>query len=169
MKKIVLVTMLATGLMAAGSDDYFGVSIGNATLKSSSSLGDGSTNGGQLTATLGHYYENTARISGSYTYIRRDAGVKNSDTASLAYDFILPLSDNKFGLYAGPVAGYTWYKDDTANFSGFHYGAQAGAILRVANKLELEAGYRYFIETGSDLGVNLDSLSMWYVGGNIRF
>jgi hypothetical protein len=166
MKKIVLAAMLASGLMAAGNENYFGISIGNAELEANTG---GTTDGGQITATLGHYYGDTGRISGSYTYIKRDQDVKNSDVLSFAYDFILPLADNKFGLYAGPVAGYTFYKDDIVDFSGFHYGAQAGAIVRIADKFELEAGYRYLIETGSDLGVDLDSVKMWYVGANLRF
>lgn len=169
MKKIVLAVMLTSGLMAAGNENYFGISVGNAELEASSSLGNANTDGGQFTGTLGHYYGDTGRISGSYTYIKRDQDVKNSDLISFAYDFILPLADNKFGLYAGPVAGYTFYKDDIVDFSGFHYGAQAGAIVRIADKFELEAGYRYLVETGSDLGVDLDNVKMWYIGGNLRF
>jgi opacity protein-like surface antigen len=169
MKKLVLVALLATGLMAASNEDYFGLSVGNAKLEASSSLGNASTDGGQITATLGHYYNDTGRISASYSYIKREEGIKNSDVLSVAYDFILPLADNKIGLYAGPVVGYTLYKDDVVNFSGAHYGAEAGAIIRIADKLELDAGYRYLFETGSDLGVDLDNVKMWYVGANLRF
>lgn len=169
MKKIVLASLLVTGLMAGGNQDYFGISAGNAELEASSSLGNASTDGGQFTATLGHYYGDNGRISASYSYIKREQDVKNSDLLSFAYDFILPLADNKFSLYAGPVAGYTFYKDYVVDFSGFHYGAQAGAIVRLVDNIEVEAGYRYLVETGSDLGVDLDNVKMWYVGANIRF
>jgi hypothetical protein len=30
------------------------------------------------------------------------------------------------------------------------YGAQAGAIARVVDNIEIEAGYRYLMETGDD-------------------
>lgn len=169
MKKIVLASLLATGLMAAGHENYFGISAGNAELEASSSLGNASTDDGQFTATLGHYYGNNGRISASYSYIKREQDVKSSDVVSFAYDFILPLADSKFNLFAGPVVGYTFYKDDIVDFSGLHYGAQAGAIARVTDKFEFEAGYRYLIETGSDLGFDFDNIKMWYVGANIRF
>jgi len=169
MKKIVLAGLLASGLMAAGNENYFGISVGNAELEASSSLGTANTDGGQFTGTLGHYYGDTGRISASYSYIKRDQAVKSSDVLSFAYDFILPLADNKLGLFAGPVAGYTFYKDDIVDFSGFHYGAQAGGFVRIADKFEIEAGYRYLVETGSDLGVDLDNIKIWYVGGNLRF
>jgi hypothetical protein len=169
MKKIVLASMLVSGLMAAGNENYFGISAGNAELEASSSWSNASTDGGQFTATLGHYYGENGRISASYSYVKREQNVKNSDIFSFAYDFILPLANNKLGLYVGPVAGYTFYKDTIVNFSGFHYGAQAGAIAHIVDNIELEAGYRYLVQTGSDLGVDLDNVKMWYVGANIRF
>ena len=169
MKKMALAALLASGLMAAGNENYFGISVGNAELEASSSLGDTSTDGGQFTVTLGHYYGDSGRISASYSYINREQDVKHSDVLSFAYDFTLPLADNKFSLYAGPVVGYTFYKDDVVDFSGFHYGAQAGAIIRVVDNIEFEAGYRYLVETASDLGIDYDDVKMWYVGANIRF
>jgi len=169
MKKIVLASLLATGLMAGGNEDYFGISVGNAELEASSSLGDASTDGGQFTATLGHYFGETGRISASYSYIKHEDDVKNSNVLSLAYDFILPLADKKLALYTGPVVGYTFYKDDSVDLSGFHYGAQAGVIGHIVENIEIEAGYRYLIEAGSDQGVDFDAVSMWYVGANLRF
>jgi len=117
------------------------------------------------------------RISLSYTYVEPVNNVKHSDGASLAFDFIVPIVDNVFMLYAGPVVGYTRYEEEAVginlDLSGLHYGAQAGVIARVMNNIEVEGGYRYLIETGSDtvLGVNVDAdtLRMWYVGVNFRF
>jgi opacity protein-like surface antigen len=90
---------------------------------------------------------------------------------------MLPLAEDKFSLYAGPVIGYTSYKesadDISLDLSGFHYGAQAGAILRIVENVEIEAGYRYLLETGSDtvttVKIDADNIKMWYVGANIRF
>jgi len=177
MKKIVLATLLATGLMAADNANYFGINVGNAKLKvdaSGSGINDSATiDGTQYTAVLGHYYGDTGRISAAYTYIKHDAGVDNSDAFSVAYDFILPVVENRFSLYAGPVVGYTEYKESNLDLSGFHYGAQAGAIVRVIDKIELEAGYRYLEETGKDTfggaTIKANNVQMWYVGANIRF
>ncbi len=181
MKKIVLASLLATGLMAAGNENYFGISAGNAKMSFSASANgistDGDTDGTQYTAVLGHYYGNTGRISAAYTYVNHDGDVDKSDAISFAYDFILPLAENKFSLYAGPVVGYTRYEEPGLDLSGFHYGAQAGALVQIMDNIELEAGYRYLFETGSDsidiLGtsvkVEADDVKMWYVGANIRF
>ena len=176
MKKIVLATLLTTGLMAAGNENYFGISAGNAELTGNVESSDFDTDGTQYTFVLGHYYGENARVSAAYTYVKHDSGVDKSDAISVAYDFILPLAENKFSLYAGPVVGYTRYEESSAginlDLSGFHYGAQAGAIIKLMDKIELEAGYRFLLETGNDtvLGVNVDAddVKMWYVGANIR-
>jgi len=177
MKKIALAALLASGLMAASNENYFGVSVGNAELSGTVASTDFDTDGTQYTVALGHYYGDTSRVSASYTYVKHDAGVDESDAFSVAYDFILPIADNKFSLYAGPVLGYTRYKESagalSVDLSGFHYGAQAGAIVRVVDNIEIEGGYRFLLETGSDtvLGINVDAddLKMWYIGANIRF
>lgn len=173
MKKIALAVLLASGLMAAENADYFGVSFGNAELGIEVSTLDAETNGGQVSFTLGHYYGDTARAWAGYTYVKHDDGVDESDAFSVGYDFILPLAQNKFSLYAGPVIGYTRYEEPGLDLSGFHYGAQAGVIVRFIDNIEFEAGYRYLKETGNEtvLGVDVeaDDLKMWYVGANLRF
>ncbi len=177
MKRIVLASLFTSGLMAAGNDNYFGLSTGNAELSGNVASTDFDTDGTQYTATLGHYYGDTGRVSAAYTYVDREAGVDKADAISVAYDFILPLADNKFSLYAGPVLGYTWYEESenglSLDLSGFHYGAQAGAIVRLVDKIEIEAGYRFLLQTGSDtvLGVDVDAddVKIWYVGANLRF
>jgi hypothetical protein len=169
MKKLVLVGLLAASLMAADGENYFGINMGNAKISMSTDTTDGDTDETHYTATLGHYYGKNARISASYTYINRENDVDAADLFSVAYDFMLPLAEDKFSLYAGPVIGYTSYKTSLIDLSGFHYGAQAGAIFRIVENVELEAGYRYLLETGSDKGLNADNLQMWYVGANLRF
>lgn len=179
MKKIVLATLLASGLMAAENVAFIGASIGNAELKTKADAinYESKNDDTHYTATLGQYVGDNGRISLSYTYVEPVNNVKRSDGASLAFDFIVPIVDNVFMLYAGPVVGYTRYEEESAginlDLSGLHYGAQAGVIARVMNNIEVEGGYRYLIETGSDtvLGVNVDAdtLRMWYVGVNFRF
>lgn len=179
MKKIVLAALFASGLMAAGNENYFGISAGKADISlTASAQGVSASADDTETAynvTLGHYYGDSARVSATYT--RVDYDVDPIDAVSFAYDFILPVADDKLGLYAGPVVGYTWYKDSLVNLSGFHYGAHAGAIIKIADNFEIEAGYKYIFETGSDtvnvLGtdvkIEIDNVKMWYVGANIRF
>ena len=169
MKKIVLSLLLATGLMAAENSDYVGFTIGNTDyrLKGSSLLDN--VDDTHYSFTLGHYYENS-RVSATYSYV--DGGSDNFDSNyafSFAYDFILPIVEDTFSLYAGPVIGYSRIKDDNIDLSGIHYGGQAGAIVQIVENLELEAGYQFIMETGSDEGVDADYGKKWYLGANIRF
>ncbi len=177
MKKIVLATLLASGLMAAGNQDYFGISAGKLKSSSSAQLNPGyvlveDTDHNAYNLTLGHYYGENGRISATYIYTNVP-NTKNSDAITLGYDFILPL-DKTFSVYAGPSVGYTRVKYDAGDsLSGIHYGAQAGGIVKIAKSIELEAGYKYLFETGSytNIGgkIELDNIGLWYIGGNIRF
>lgn len=180
MKKIFLATLLATGgLMAADNIPFIGVSVGNAELKGNigPTSHEAKIDGTHYTATLGQYIGNNGRIALSYSYVEPTNNIKNSDAASLAYDLVIPVIDNTIMLYAGPVIGYTRYIEEAAglklDLSGMHYGGEAGVIVRVVNNIELEAGYRYLIETGDDtvLGIKVeaDTLKMWYIGANLRF
>lgn len=179
MKKIALAVVLAAGLMGAENVPFIGVSVGNAELKSTVALTgyESKIDDTHYTATLGQYIDEYGRVSLSYTYVEPTHNIKNSDGASIAFDLILPMIDNAFFVYAGPVVGYTRFEEEAAgiklDLSGLHYGGQAGAIVRVMNNIEVEGGYRYLIETGSDtiLGVTVDAdtLRMWYIGANLRF
>lgn len=180
MKKIVLVALLATcGLMGADSIGYIGASVGETELKTSIEAVnfESKKNNTHYTGTLGQYMGDNGRVSLSYTYVKPIDHVQHSDGASLAFDFIVPIVDNLFMVYAGPVIGYTRHEEEAMgiklDLSGLHYGGQAGVIVRVMNNIEVEGGYRYLIETGSDtvLGVNVDAdtLRMGYVGVNFRY
>ena len=180
MKKILLVALLAgCGLMGADNVPYIGASVGNAELKTSIGTGnfESKHNDTHYTGTVGQYVGNYGRVSLSYTYVEPTGYVKNSDGVSLAFDYVLPLVENTFSLYLGPVIGYTRFEEEAAgvklDLSGMHYGAQAGAIVRILPNIEIDGGYRYLVETGSDtvagVKVNADDLRMWYVGANFRF
>jgi hypothetical protein len=179
MNKIILATILCSSLMGAENVPFIGVSVGNAELKSNVNLSgyESKLDDTHYTATLGQYIDEFGRVSLSYTYVEPTHNVKNSDGASVAFDLILPMIDNAFFVYAGPVVGYSRFEEEAAgiklDLSGLHYGGQAGGIVRVMNNIEIEGGYRYLIETGSDtlLGVNVDAdtLKMWYIGANFRF
>jgi hypothetical protein len=179
MKKVLLTALLAGGLMGAENVPFIGVSVGNVEFKSEAHAVnyESKVDDTHYTATLGQYLGDNGRVSLSYTYVEPVNNVKLSDGASLAYDLVLPIIDNAFFVYAGPVVGYTRFEEEAAgiklDLSGLHYGGQAGAIVRVMKNIEVEGGYRYLIETGSDtvLGVDVeaDTLKMWYIGANLRF
>lgn len=180
MKKILLSALLVgCGLMGADNVAYIGASIGNAELKTSVGTGDFESkhDDTHYTGTVGQYVGEYGRVSLSYTYVEPTGHVQHSDGVSLAFDYILPVVENTVSLYLGPVIGYTRFEEEAAgvklDLSGMHYGAQAGAIVRIVNNIEIEGGYRYLVETGKDtivgVDVNADDLRMWYVGANLRF
>lgn len=180
MKKILLVALLTgCGLMASTNVPYIGLSVGNAELKTNVGSGnfESKHDDTHYTATLGQYIDQNRRVSFSYTYVEPTGNVQHSDSASLAFDFIAPVMDNTVALYVGPVVGYTRLEEESTginlDLSGMHYGAQAGAIVRIIDNIEIDGGYRYLIEDGEDtlLGVDVsaDNLRMWYVGVNFRF
>jgi len=166
MKKIVLAALVASGAMAAGNSDYAAISIGEAT---SAVTSGGQTVNDSKTAysiALGHYYGDKGRVAGTYSHI--DYTGINSDSLSLSYDFMLPVASS-VSVFAGPSAGYMWLED----LSGLIYGGEAGAVYRINDAIEVEAGYRLMLGTGSyTVGTNkvvLDDVSGWYVGANFRF
>ncbi len=180
MKKILLVALLTgCGLMGADNVAYIGASVGNTELKTSVGTGDFESkhDDTHYTGTVGQYVGEYGRVSLSYTYVDPSGHVQHSDGVSLAFDYIMPVVENTISLYLGPVIGYTRFEEEAAgvklDLSGMHYGAQAGAIVRIVKNIEIEGGYRYLVETGKDtvLGVDVDAddLRMWYVGANFRF
>lgn len=178
MKKIALAVLLASGLMAAGEQDYIGISAGQATLdfrvkNDTGTIGKADFKETAYNFTLGHYYGEQGRVSATYTYIDIGDDMKHSDAITFSYDFIFPLG-KMLALYAGPTIGYTRLEfDNGADVDGIHYGVQAGAIVRIVPKFEIEAGYRYLVENGSQTlatrRVELDSIGLWYIGANFRF
>lgn len=179
-KKIFLAAFFAgCELMGANNVPYIGVNIGNAELKTSIGTGnfESKHNDTHYTGTVGQYVGENGRVSLSYTYVEPTGHVQHSDGVSLAFDYIIPVVENTISLYLGPVIGYTRLEEEAAgvklDLNGMHYGAQAGAIVRIVDNIEIEGGYRYLVETGKDtvlgVDVNADDLRMGYIGVNFRF
>jgi len=177
MKKIVLLTLLTASLFAGQNDDYIGLGIGYTSFSADKQYSEINTDGMSLSFTLGHYYGDYGRFNASYTYIKSEENIDESDMLSLAYDFMLPINDS-IALYVGPVAGYTRYSEhdnlgNEINLSGLHIGGELGGVFNFSEKLEVEAGYRYLSEAGEDtyLGqsIKAQSMSMFYFGVNYHF
>lgn len=169
MKRVAFSLLIVTALAGAENKDYFGFNAGNTELRMESSSGKTRKDDTHYSFIVGHYYE-SSRVSARYTYIH--SGADNFDSnhqLSFAYDYILPVAEDLFSLYAGPVVGYSRIKGDGLNLSGFHYGGEAGAIVEVVENIELETGYRFLMERGDNHGVNAEYNKTWYLGANIRF
>lgn len=177
MKRITLAMLLASGLMAFEDQSYIGLSAGEAKISGSgsgfgASINDDKTENA-FNLAVGSYLNENGRISATYTYIDSGNGVDMSDAITASYDFVLPLGE-RFSLYIGPNIGYTRFEyDNGLDLSGMHYGGQAGAIVNIMPNLEIEAGYRYLIETGSEtrsgIKIELDDIKIWHIGANFRF
>ncbi len=170
MKKVAFSLLIVTAALAgAENKDYFSFNAGNTELRMDSSTGKTRKDDTQYSFIVGHYYENS-RLSARYTYVHSgEDNFSSNHQLSFAYDFILPIVEDSFSLYAGPVVGYSRIKGDGLNLSGLHYGGEAGAIVEVVDNIELEAGYRFLMERGYNHGVDAEYSKTWYLGANICF
>jgi len=169
MKRFVFLALLSASLCAAENNDYVGIGIGNSRLTVDNSSKKVTDDGASGTFILGHKYSDYGRLYASGTYVNSSDTFNNSSLFSLAYDFIFPIVENTFSLYAGPTVGYTMFKEESIDLSGFHYGAEAGAIVEISKKIELETGIRYLKERGSYGSYDLNSLQTLYFQVNIYF
>lgn len=163
-------------LLATNNEDYIGGSFGNTNTFLMANITLAPLMYDQIakkddyfyTVILGHYYGMENRISASYTYIQHDnkfldssstssgSNSKKGDLFSCAYDTFVRLGENPLYFYAGPVI---------ASMGGIHYGGQLGALVRFSNILEIDGGYRHFIQ----LNTTDENIHMWYIGANVRF
>jgi len=186
MKKTLFTSLLlSTILFAEQNSDYIGLSIGNAQINGKVSAGTISqtvnSDDTHYSFAMGHYYGKKGRIYASFNFVPPKDSVDVSNAFSFGYDFLLPIGESNFSLFAGPVLGYTWYEssapDISIDLSGFHYGAQAGAIAHVSDTIDVEAGYRYLLQTATEkmiinnvaLEIESQNLKLWYIGVNFRF
>jgi len=141
MKKIVLVVLMTLQLSAY--DDYIGLGGGYSTFNVNTPSGDIDNNGASATIDFGHKYGKYGRFHASATYVSHEDNITKANSYSVGYDFLVPLFDDTFELYAGPVIGYTSYEERDFSLSGFHYGAEAGVLFSLSDTIELEAGYNF--------------------------
>lgn len=169
MKKIVLVLLVAVSLFASNKKDYVGIGTGYSDFTDNNL----SAHGVNASFALGHRNGKYGRILVNGTYI---GGTTSNDSsmnvfsASLAYDFMFPIIDDTLDLFAGPLVGYTSYKDDLFSVNGVNYGLEAGATYAFSSTFELEAGGRYINETASDANkMELGNRAMFFLQMNFFF
>ena len=164
MKKLVLFLSLISSVFAAQSGSYMGFGAGYGMLKidGTSTLNDKVTqhrasDGVTGSFALGHKYGEYGRIYALGMYKKASSIYENAGTFSLSYNFLIPVAEDAFSIYLGPVAGYTVYNDNGIDLSGAHYGAEIGVIFNLTNTIELEAGYRILKEKGTYSGINKET------------
>lgn len=180
MKKIVLATLLASGLMAADNGFYVGADMGNtaAELKATvngNSAGSVKDDGGSQTLKLGYYLDKNSRAAGFYQHINMDGG--SASTYGIGYDYL--IGDNAFKPFVGVLLGYGSMKVDgtPVNISGIIYGVQAGLNYAINENISAEVGYRYMKSNmedtitgpGGSATFEIDPLKNWFIGANYKF
>lgn len=179
MKKIVLASLLATGLMAADSGVYVGVDVGNTAYEiKASALGVSETekdDGGSQTLKVGHYFDANSRVTAFYQNVNTDGG--DSYIYGAGYDYL--IGDNALKPFAGVLAGYGTAKSDdgSINMSGNFFGLQAGVNYAMNSNFSIEAGYRYLksnidqtiVVLGTDVKLEIDPIKNWFIGVNYKF
>ena len=151
MKKLILLLSILSSVFAAQNSSYMGFGLGYGALKVDDTINKNRDSSG-LTASfaLGHKYSEYGRIYVVGMYRGASNGYENSGSISLAYDFLIPVVDDSFSLYLGPVAGYTGYSTNGLDLSGYHYGLESGCIFNINDSIELEAGVRVLKEKGTE-------------------
>jgi len=181
MKKIMLATLLASGLMAADSGFYVGADVGNtaadfkATAPSigySSSITD---DGGSQTLKVGYYFDKNSRTSAFYQHLNVEDG--SGSFYGIGYDYL--IGDNAFKPFIGAIAGYGSVNVDSVDVAikGSFFGAQAGLNYSITDNFSAEAGYRYMkanmddtiVVSGRNLTFELDTIKNWFIGANYKF
>ena len=179
MKKIVLASLLATGLMAADSGVYVGVDLGNTTYDfKASAMGISATDkydGGSQTLKVGYYLDKNSRASAFFQNINTDG--EKTYTYGVGYDYLIGESPLK--PFVGAIIGYGSSKadDGSVKLAGAIYGAQAGLNYTVTENFSVEAGYRYMKSnmedtitiSGIDVKLEADPIKNWFIGANYKF
>ena len=151
MKKIILLLSLIASVFAAQSGSYMGFGAGYSHLKVDDTLNKNRESAGAIGSfTLGNRYGKYGRIYVMGMYKAGSNGYEDAGSISLAYDFLIPITEESFSLYAGFVGGYTGYNSNGLDLSGAHYGLEGGAIWNFAEDMELEVGLRALKESGSE-------------------
>lgn len=182
MKKIVLASLLATGLMAADNGFYIGVDIGNTAGDFEASapsigLSDSSTeDGGSQTLKVGYYLDKNSRISAFLHNVNVDNG--DAQTYGIGYDYM--IGDSAFKPFIGALVGYGSYQEDAVpdvNVAGMIYGAQVGLNYGFNENFSVEVGYRYMKSSmedsttisGQNVNFEITALKNWFIGMNYKF
>jgi opacity protein-like surface antigen len=182
MKKIVLASLLASGLMAADSGMYLGVDLGNTEGNfeaSAPSIGftqSSTEDGSSQTLKVGYYFDKNSRISAFFHNVNVDNG--DAQTYGIGYDYL--IGDSAFKPFIGALAGYGSYQEDAVsdvNVAGMIYGAQVGLNYAFNEDFSAEVGYRYLksnmedstIVSGQNVNFEITALKNWFVGVNYKF
>jgi len=102
-----------------------------------------------------------------------DGYEQNYEKGLVSFDYFV-INDKESGLkpYIGLNVGYANYEStNDIDMSGFVYGVQAGIVLNVAEKIDLDLMYRYTLSnaTQEDHDASLDHIGSIVFGVNYIF
>lgn len=178
-KKIVLASLLASGLMAADSGVYVGVDLGNTAYDmKASAAGVSATekdDGGSQTLKVGYYFDKNNRAGVFFQNVNTSGG--KTHFYGVGYDYL--IGDNAFKPFVGAILGHASSKadDNSVNLTGAVYGAQVGVNYSINESFSVEAGYRYMKSkmedtitvSGIDIKLEADPVTNWFIGANYKF
>lgn len=179
MKKIVLASLLATGLMAADSGIYVGVDIGNTAVEMDTTInGSKSTvkdDAGSQTYKIGYYLNKNNRVGAYYQRVNVDGG--SSSSYGFGYDYL--IGNDALQPMVGVMIGRGSMTVDgtTVDIAGITYGAQVGLNYAINENFSVEAGYRYLKSNmedtisgpGGTAKLEIDPIKNWFIGANYKF
>lgn len=176
MKKLALLVVFASGLIAAETGWYVGmdayrtrtnITVTNAAISEKQNL----TRSSQ-TYKGGYYVSRNGRANLYYQHSNTFENSKGH-LYGIGYDYLIGNYDLK--PYLGVLLGYSKYTQPDLTMEGSFVGANMGLNYAIGENFSIEGGYRYmrsnasgnFTTSGSKAKV--DALKNWYLGANYKF
>lgn len=176
MKKLLLITVFASGLISADNGWYIGIdayktrsniTVSNAAVNEKQTLIRNSK-----TFKGGYYLSQQGRAN--IFYQRSDTmDDTRGNLYGIGYDYL--IGNHALKPYLGVMLGYCKYSQPDLTMDGGFVGANMGVNYAFGENLSVEGGYRYMRSnasgefTSSGAKANIDSLKNWYVGANYKF
>ena len=176
-KSIVASSLLVSCSFAAESGAYIGVDIGMS--KATATASAGGTNAtdteseSSQTLKVGYYINKNNRAYVAYHNISAD--VDTARVIAAGYDYL--IGDNEAKPFVGAIIGQGSYGEDDLVLKGAVYGIQLGLNYEMNSNLSGEIGFRYLKSSmsdninisGTDVKVEIDEISNFFIGMNYKF
>jgi opacity protein-like surface antigen len=176
MKKLILLVVFASGLMAGDSGWYIGIDAyktrSDITVSNGVATEQQNMARNSKTFKAGYYVNKQGRAN--IFYQRSDT---MSDTkgylCGIGYDYL--IGNYPLKPYLGVLVGHSKYSQPDLMMDGNFIGVNMGLNYAFGNNFSVEGGYRYMHSnasgtfTASSSNAKVDSLKNWYLGANYKF
>lgn len=176
MKKLVLLAVFTSALMAADNGWYIGIDTyktrSDITVTNGAATDKQNLTRNSKTLKAGYYLSKQGRANIFYQRSDTMDDTKGS-LYGAGYDYL--IGDYALKPYVGVLLGYSKYSQPNLTMDGNFIGANMGLNYAFGEKFSIEGGYRYMHSNASGTFISsastakVDALKNWYFGGNYKF